>query len=259
MTETLATATDPPARDSRRGARLEADRVSRRFGPHQVLEDVSLRIEPGTAFGLLGSNGAGKTTFIRLVTGRLLPSAGTLLVDGLCPGDDPGSVQSRIGYVPESPRVYPELRVESFLRFVAGLHGLAGGDKRAAVEGALERFGLEPVARRRIGNLSKGYQQRVSLAQAFLHEPSLLVIDEPTAGLDPLQRREVQQWLRECTEKQTILLCTHDLEEARVLTSRIAVLHRGRLVTQGDTESILGETDPLEFFGPQKPAGGAPK
>ena len=244
---------------SSRGARIEARALGRRFGPHVALDSVSLEVEPGESFGLLGANGAGKTTFIRLLTGFLVPSNGHLTVDGLSPADNARRVQARIGYVPETPRLYPELRVRDFLGFAAGLRGLSGSGRRRAVSESLARFNLEPVARRLIGHLSKGYCQRVSLAQAFLHAPALLVVDEPTAGLDPLQREEIREVLAALAGDCTLLLCTHDLAEARALTARSAVLRRGALVALGETEALLGTANPLALFEGGDPAaeGGA--
>jgi ABC-2 type transport system ATP-binding protein len=234
--------------EPRMGARLEARGLCRRFGPHRALNDLDLTIEPGETFGLLGANGAGKTTFIRLATGYLIPSAGTIEIDGISSASDPRRVQSRLGYVPETPRLYPELRVSGFLRFAAGLRGMRRREAKHAVERVLARFRLEDVAGRLIGHLSKGYRQRVSLAQAFLHEPSLLIVDEPTSGLDPLQRAEVREIIAELRGKRTILLCTHDLDEARTLTSRVAVLHRGDLVARGEAEALLADESRLDLF-----------
>jgi ABC-2 type transport system ATP-binding protein len=231
-----------------RGARVEAQQLTRRFAARCAVDGVSLCVEPGETFGLLGANGAGKTTFIRLVTGYLLPTSGSVTVDGLSPVGHPREVHERLGFVTETSRLYPELRVEGYLRFAGGVRGLRGPRLAAAVERALDRFGLRPVARRLIGNLSKGYQQRVSLAQAFLHEPSLLIADEPTSGLDPLQQSEVRQALRELRGRATVILCTHDLEEARSLAERVAVLRTGRLVALGPTAELLGRGDPLALF-----------
>jgi ABC-2 type transport system ATP-binding protein len=232
----------------RSGARIEARALCRRFGPHRALDAIDLAIEPGETFGLLGANGAGKTTFIRLATGYLIPSAGTIEIDGVSSAHEPKRVQANLGYVPETPRLYPELRVRGFLRFVAGLRGMRRPRAREAADRVIERFRLEDVAGRLIGHLSKGYRQRVSLAQAFLHEPSLLIVDEPTSGLDPLQRQEVREILMGLRGKRTIVLCTHDLDEARSLTSRVAVLHRGRLVAQGESETLLADESRLDLF-----------
>jgi len=231
-----------------RGVRIEARELTRRFGSHVALDGVSLTVEPGEAFGLLGANGAGKTTFIRLVAGLLIPSEGHLEVDGISPATSPARVQARIGFVMETSRLYPEQRVRGFLRFIAGARGLSRPEAVRAVEATIERFRLAPVATRLIGNLSKGFQQRVSLAHAFLHDPPLLIVDEPTGGLDPVQQREVQEILRSLRGQRTLILCTHDLNEARKLASRVAVLREGRLIADGLTQDVLGEGAVLELF-----------
>jgi len=233
---------------ARRGAAIDATALTRRFGARVALADIELQIAAGESFGLLGANGAGKTTFIRLLTGYLVPSSGSIRVDGFSPIADARAVHERIGFVAETSRLYPELRVRGFLRFAGGVRGLSGAPLHDAVDRALARFTLEDVALRPIGNLSKGYQQRVNLAQAFLHDPALLIVDEPTAGLDPLQQAEVRRELREAEGTRTVLLCTHDLSEARELTTRVAVLSHGRLVACGPTAEILGGGDPLALF-----------
>ena len=249
MTETQA---------ERAGARIEARNLCRHFGALAALDDLTLTVERGETLGLLGANGAGKTTFIRLLTGYLLPTGGRITVDGISPSDDPRAVQARTGFAAERPKLYPDLRVAQFLRFAAGLRGLTGAARAQAVETALARFDLADHARRVIGNLSKGYQQRVSLAQAFLGEPPLLVVDEPTSGLDPLQRAEVRDVIGRTAGERTVLLCTHDLAEARQLANRVAVLHRGRLVAVGPTAEVLGGDDALALFrGDAHRAGGA--
>jgi ABC-2 type transport system ATP-binding protein len=232
-----------------KGVPIEAERLVRRFGAREALAGVDLRVAPGEAFGLLGANGAGKTTFIRCLTGWLLPTSGAVRVDGISPADDPAALRARIGFVPETSRLYPDLRVRGFLRFAAGARGLAGPDREAAVEHALAELQLEDVAGRLVGNLSKGYQQRVSLAQAFLHDPPLLIVDEPTSGLDPLQQEEVRRLLRAAAGRRTLLVCTHDLAEARALCDRVAVLSAGRVVALGPAEEVLGGPDPLALFG----------
>ncbi|CAG0998141.1 ABC transporter ATP-binding protein NatA [Myxococcaceae bacterium] len=232
----------------REGARVEAQALTRRFGPNTALDRLSLTIEPGETLGLLGANGAGKTTFIRLVTGYLVPSEGTVTVDGFSPVTHPEAVHARLGYVAETSRLYPDLRVASFLRFAGSVHGLSGARLEEALEAGIERFSLRGVAHRLVGNLSKGFQQRVSLAQAFLHDPSLLIVDEPTSGLDPLQQDEVDAVLAGLRGERTVILCTHDLGEARALASRVAVLRAGRLVAVGPTDEVLGGPDPLALF-----------
>jgi ABC-2 type transport system ATP-binding protein len=229
------------------GARVEAKALTRRFGARTALDGVTLSVEPGESFGLLGANGAGKTTFIRLVTGYLLPSEGDVRVDGYSPAREASEVRARLGFVPETSRLYPDLGVRGFLRFAGAARRLAGAALRRAVEEALARFELEAVAARPIGHLSKGFQQRVSLAQAFLHDPPLVIVDEPTGGLDPLQQAEVRSLLRALRGRRTLLLCTHDLGEARELTERVAILDRGRLVATGPSAELLAG-DPLTLF-----------
>jgi ABC-2 type transport system ATP-binding protein len=230
------------------GVRIEAKGLSRRFGRHVALDGLDLEIEPGEAFGLLGANGAGKTTFIRLVTGFLIASAGSLTVDGLSPARDFKAVRRRLGYVAETSRLYPDLRVGSFLRFAGGTRHLTGEALRSAVDEVLARFELVDVADRLIGHLSKGFQQRISLAQAFLGDPPLVIVDEPTIGLDPVQQEEVRGVLRALRGQRTLILCTHDLGEAQDLTDRVAILHRGRLVAIGPTAEVLGNGDSLPLF-----------
>jgi ABC-2 type transport system ATP-binding protein len=235
------------------GARVEARGLCRAFGEHLAVDSLDLQIERGETFGLLGANGAGKTTFIRLVTGYLLPTRGSILVDGISPAQDPRAVHRRMGFAAEKPQLYPDLRVRQGLRLAGGLRGLSGRGLEGAVANVLRRFAIEDHAERLIGNLSKGYQQRVSLAQAFLDEPALLIVDEPTSGLDPLQRAEVRDVIAGLRGQRTVLLCTHDLNEARQLCSRVAVLHEGRLVAMGDTEEVLGGDDPLALFRGETP------
>ena len=184
------------AREPLSGAHVVVRGLARQFGDHRALKGVDLEIQPGESFGLLGANGAGKTTFIRLVTGFLVPSAGEVTVDAISPTDNPRAAQARIGFVSESARLYPELRVRGYLKFAGGIRGLSGASLTRAVDDVLDRFDLSDVRTRRIGNLSKGFQQRVSLAQAFLHQPGLLIADEPTSGLDSKAAEDVCNLLR---------------------------------------------------------------
>ncbi len=248
MNAATSSAEVAPRLRPQRGVAIEATALSRRFGERIALDRLTLRIASSESFALLGANGAGKTTFIRLLTGALLPSAGELTVDGLSPALRPAEVHARLGFVMETSRLYPELRVQGFLRFMGGARGLAGAALARAVEVALARFELTGVATRLVGNLSKGYQQRVSLAQAFLSDPPLVIVDEPTGGLDPVQRREVQTLLLGLRGRSTLLLCTHDLEEARTLATRVAVLNAGRLVAEGPPAEVLGGGDELAVF-----------
>jgi ABC-2 type transport system ATP-binding protein len=243
--------------DRASGVGVTARALTRRFGNHLALECIDLEIAPRARFSLLGANGAGKTTFIRMLTGFLLPSSGALTVDGISPARHPHAVNKRIGFAMETSRLYPELPVRSLLRFLAGARGLRGGERENAVDRVIERFQLAPVATRRTGNLSKGLERRVSLAQAFLVEPPLIVLDEPSNGLDPAQRNQVREILRELEPERTLILCTHDLDEARALTDRAGVLDAGRLVAEGPTGEVLDGQNAPSLFQTDRGAKGA--
>ncbi|MBW2399498.1 MAG: ABC transporter ATP-binding protein [Deltaproteobacteria bacterium] len=244
----------PAQRDEPGGIAIEARGLTRRFGKRTALDALDLDIPANQTFGLMGANGAGKTTFIRLVTGFLLPDDGSILVGGYSPTRDPRAVKQRLGFAMETSRLYPELRVRGFLRFMGGTRGLEGTPLAVAVDRAIEQFQLHETVGRQIGNLSKGLQQRVSLAQAFLHDPPLVIVDEPTGGLDPVQRGYVQDVLESLRGNRTVLLCTHDLEEARRLTSQVAVLEAGRLVAHGPTDEVLCGDDLHALFRPREDA-----
>ena len=241
--------------DAGAAAAVLARGLGRRFGSRNALSDIDLRIERGGITGLLGANGAGKSTLLRLVAGLLLPSAGELVVEGLSPVREARSLRKRLGFALEQTRPHPQLRVAAWLRFAAGARGLRGADARSAVDEALARFGLEDVARRALGRCSRGMQQRAALAAASLGDPALLLVDEPSAGLDPLQRESLQSLLAERPAGRTVLLSTHDLEEARRLCDRIAVLHQGRLVAEGTPGELLAGNAAGLF---REPRAGAP-
>jgi ABC-2 type transport system ATP-binding protein len=219
-------------------AKVEAKRVTKRFGELVALDDFSIEIGGGEIFGLIGPNGAGKTTFLRLLTGYWLPTSGELYVDGRSVVTDRGAVQERLGYACEQPKLYVDHRVDSFLRLMGELRGLERAQLAEAVDRSVARFGLEEVRRRRIGLLSKGFRQRVSLAQAMLHDPPLLVVDEPTVGLDPRQQIELRRIIQALGGAHTVVLCTHQLREAEAVCDRVALLHRGRLRTITSADEV---------------------
>ena len=219
-------------------ARIEAEGVSKRFGPVVALDAFSLEVEPGEIFGLIGPNGAGKTTFIRILTGYWLASQGDVRADGVSVTRDRFRVQAGLGYACEQPKLYADHSVDAFLRFMGEVRGLSGARLRAAVGLSVERMGLEPVRRRRIGVLSKGFRQRVALAQALLHDPALLVVDEPTVGLDPAQQIELRRIIAGFRGTHTVVLCTHQLHEAEMICDRVALLDRGRLAALATAEEM---------------------
>ena len=219
-------------------ARIEARAVSKRFGSVVALDALDLDVGAGEVFGIIGPNGAGKTTFLRILTGYWLASSGDVRVDGLSVTRQRFAVQARVGYACEQPKLYADHRVDTFLRMMGELRGLSGEALRRAVAVAVERMGLGEVLRRRIGVLSKGFRQRVALAQALLHEPRLLVVDEPTVGLDPAQQIELRQILAGFRGRHTVILCTHQLHEAEMICDRVALLDRGRLAALATADEI---------------------
>ena len=229
-------------------AKIEAQRVGKRFGSVVALDSLSLEISAGEVFGLIGPNGAGKTTFIRILTGYWLASEGDVRVDGVSVTRQRFRVQARLGYACEQPKLYADHRVDTFLHFMAELRGLSGARLRGAVDLAVQRLGLEPVVRRHIGVLSKGFRQRVALAQAILHEPAVLVVDEPTVGLDPAQQIELRRILAGFKGQHTVILCTHQLHEAELLCDRDALLDAGRLAALATADEIKSGGSLEELF-----------
>lgn len=220
---------------------LFADTLCRSFGPHQAVDGISLRLHRGEVLGLLGPNGAGKTTTLRMLTGCLPPDAGQIAIGGFDLRQQPHQAQALLGYLPETPPLHKELTPQEFLGFCAGLHGLRGARRRQAVDAALEACGLQQVSRQLISALSKGYQQRVGLAQAIVHEPPLIVLDEPTVGLDPNQMREIRALIRELARERAILLSSHILSEVQAVCDRVAIMAGGQIVH----ESVVpGAGDP---------------
>jgi len=212
--------------------------LTRRFGTHRAVDGIDLDIAPGEVVGLLGPNGAGKTTTIRIITGYLAPTSGSVEVDGMEVSRNLKAVRSRIGYLPESAPLYTEMRVEEFLRFRARLFRIERARRKRAADIAIRRCWLQEVRRRPIRELSKGYRQRVGLASALLHEPAVLILDEPTVGLDPDQIREVRALLRELAGSHTVILSTHILPEAEMTCDRLIMIARGKVRAQGTLQSL---------------------
>ncbi len=209
---------------------ITVDRLSRRYGDFKAVEDVSFHIGPGEVVGLLGHNGAGKTTIMKILTGFLEPSAGHIRLDGLDPEQSSQEVRRQIGYLPENCPVYPEMEVVDYLEFQAALHGVEEKARPAAIRRAIARTALEAKALAPIATLSRGYRQRVGVAQAILHQPKVLILDEPTNGLDPSQIQHMRELIRELAQSATILLSTHILQEVQAVCDRVLILRAGRLV-----------------------------
>jgi len=217
---------------------LEADGISRFYGPLAAVRDVSFTLRKGVVLGFLGPNGAGKTTTMRIITGNLAPSAGRVTVAGSDLLEDARAAKALIGYLPEQPPLYRELTVDEYLDYCTVLNRIIRGERRSARERAKENCGLGTVGRRVIGNLSKGYQQRVGLAQAIIHRPDVLVLDEPTVGLDPIQIREIRTLIRELGREHGIILSTHILPEVQASCDHVQIINKGRLVLSDSIDGL---------------------
>jgi ABC-2 type transport system ATP-binding protein len=216
---------------------VHAEHLTRYYGHALAVDEVSFKLAKGDVLGFLGPNGAGKTTTMQLITGNLAPSAGRIEVHGIDLLDEPRRAKREIGYLPEQPPVYRELTVEEYLRYCARLNRIARSHISKAISTAMERCGLNEVGHRLIGNLSKGYQQRVGIAQAIIHTPAVVILDEPTVGLDPIQIREIRVLIRELGKEHGIILSTHILPEVQAVCNRVQIIHQGRLVF---SDSIAG-------------------
>ncbi len=197
----------------------------------------------GEIVGFLGPNGAGKTTTMRMITGYLNPTKGQILVDGLSMAEHPKKARRKIGYLPETPPLYPEMSVGAYLKFVADLRDIPVREQRTRIGEAVEKLGLKGREKQIIKGLSKGYRQRLGLAQAILHQPDLLILDEPTSGLDPKQIIEIRQLIKELGEKHTVLLSTHILPEVNTLCNRVLIINQGQIVLDGNPEELGGQME----------------
>ena len=218
---------------------VEVESLGRTFGPHIALDAVSFRIEPGEIVGLLGPNGAGKTTTMRILAGILAPTTGAARVDGKDVLTEPESARARVGYLAEGAPLYDEMVPGDLLRFVARARGLGGAESARAIERAASSCAIEDRLRQRIGTLSRGYRQRVALAATLLHDPRILILDEPTTGLDPNQVAEMRSLVRSLGETRTVILSTHVLPEVEAVCDRVIILHKGKLVADDRTETVL--------------------
>ncbi len=227
-------------------ALLQVEHLTRRYGDHTAVCDLGFALERREVLGFLGPNGAGKSTCLRMITGNLAPDAGQVRIQGIELSREPLQAKARIGYLPERPPLYPDMRVNEYLEYSARLHRVPRAETGPAVTEAKRRCGLETVGRKLIRKLSKGYQQRVGIAQAILHRPQLIVLDEPTVGLDPIQIREIRGLIRELGRERGVLLSSHLLPEVQSVCSRVVILHQGRMVHQAairdEKEEGLPET-----------------
>ncbi len=218
---------------------IEVKGLVKTYGTKRAVDGVTFTVKRGDILGFLGPNGAGKSTTMKMITGFLRPDAGTAMVDGIDVTVDPVAVKQKLGYLPESAPAYPEMTVEEFLGFIAEVRGFRAADaKRAQVDRAINLTHLAPVRKQSIETLSKGFKQRVGFAQALLHDPGVLVLDEPTDGLDPNQKNEVRSLIKNMASAKAVILSTHILEEVDAICNRVIIISRGKVVADETPERL---------------------
>ncbi|MGJ8697072.1 MAG: ABC transporter ATP-binding protein [Verrucomicrobiaceae bacterium] len=217
---------------------IEVNNLTKRFGHKVAVDNLSFSVKKGEVLGFLGPNGAGKSTTMRMVTGFIPVTDGTIEIGGVSMISNSREAKKKIGYLPESAPLYNDMTVRGFLKFCASMHGLGGSARKSAVEKAIETCFLESVAHQSIDTLSKGYRHRTCLAQSLLHDPEVLVLDEPTDGLDPNQKREVRKLIRNLGKEKAILFSTHILEEVAEACTRAVIVDQGTIVADGTPEEL---------------------
>ncbi len=222
-------------------AMLELDRLTRHFGPLTAVDDMSFAVSQGEVLGFLGPNGAGKTTTMRMVAGYLPPSAGTVRIAGIDVQEQPSEIKRQLGYLPEGAPLYGEMTVVALLDFVASVRGMDSATRRRRTDYVIERLRIETVLYQQVETLSKGFKRRVGLALAILHDPGVLVLDEPTDGLDPNQKHEVRELIKAMADTKAIVISTHILEEVDAVCTRAMIIARGRKLVDGTPAELLAD------------------
>ncbi len=220
---------------------IEVKNLEKRYGDHVAISDISFSVDKGQILAFLGPNGAGKTTTMRILAGAMPATRGTAIVAGFDIFDQPMEVKRRLGYLPEHIPIYPDLTVTEYLNFVGKIKGLSGNALQSGLDSALEKCGLADVSKRLIANLSRGYRQRVGLAQALIHNPEVLILDEPTVGLDPKQIIEIRELIKNLRGEHTIILCTHILPEATAVCDKVVIINKGRIMAVDSQENLSAQ------------------
>jgi ABC-2 type transport system ATP-binding protein len=235
---------------------IEVQNLTKRYGPVTAVDDISFRVERGEILGFLGPNGAGKTTTMRILTGYMPATEGKAIVGGFDVFDQPVEAKRRTGYLPETPPLYPDMTVEEYLSFVAKIKGVPSAGRRERVQQVMRRTRIDDVANRLTSKLSKGYRQRVGLAQALIHNPDVLILDEPTAGLDPKQIIETRQLIKQLAGDHTIVLSTHILPEVSQTCERVVIINKGRVVAVDTPDNLTARLQGAETMYVQIDANG---
>ncbi len=219
-------------------ALIQAGGLNRFYGKYHAVNDFNLTLHKGEVLGLLGPNGAGKSTTMQMLTGNISPSSGEIKINGVDLLENPQKAKQSIGYLPEQPPVYRDMTSNEFLSYCAALHDIPKSKRQSAMDIAIERCGLGDVSNKLIGNLSKGYQQRVGIAQAILHQPQVVILDEPTVGLDPIQITEIRELIRELGNDHSVILSTHILPEVQAVCDRVQIIKQGKTVFSDTFEQL---------------------
>ena len=217
---------------------IEVSHLTKKYGPRTAVEDLSFTVEDGVVYGFLGPNGAGKSTTMNIITGCLAATSGTVTIDGYDIFDRPKEAKSRIGYLPELPPVYPDMTPAEYLSFVADARKVPAAEKEEQIDRAIRVTDIADVKDRLIKNLSKGYRQRVGIAQALLGKPSVIILDEPTVGLDPRQIIEIRELIRSLGKKHTVILSSHILSEVQAVCDKILIINKGKLIACDTPENL---------------------
>ena len=225
---------------------IEVSHLTKQYGRHLAVDDLSFTVEDGRIYGLLGPNGAGKSTIMNILTGYLAATSGQVTVAGHPLPEEADAAKACVGYLPEQPPLYPEMTVGEYLDFAAELKGVKKADRRQQVQRAAERIGLENVLPRLIRSLSKGYKQRVGIAQALLGSPKIIILDEPTVGLDPAQVIEMRKLIRELGKAHTVILSSHILSEVQAVCQQVLILSKGKLAASGTLQELTADGRSLE-------------
>ena len=219
---------------------IEVRNLTKNYGKVEAVQNVSFSVGQDQVLGFLGPNGAGKTTIMKILTGYHFPTSGVALIDGIQVDEDPVEVKKRIGYLPENVPLYGDLTVDEYLAFAAEARLIPPAKRKKAINASLEACGLSPYRGRKIETLSKGYRQRAGLAQAILHDPPILILDEPTNGLDPNQIIEIRSLIKELGRRKTVILSSHILQEVEAICSQVLIINEGKIAAQGTPEEIAG-------------------